>query len=257
MRVGRAVAGAWIFGGALVGLALGAGLEDGPTGTVEGLLEPTELISPVEVRFIPEQQMEPFLEASLGRMNEELERAEAVRNELEARMEQAKAAHLHAEAALEKTRSEILQRRLVALRESATVGQLASQRRALTARSGAARQQVLALKQEAEAARQAWLRAEQEVARIADGTALYSALPPPVEVASAGPDGRFEAKLAPGRYTVAASTRAPDGSSRVWLFWTRVEAGGVRELQLTSGNLAPSECDTCVISPRGPVVHAW
>lgn len=253
-RAGTAVACAWVFGGALVGLALGAGVEDGAWGRIEGKVEPSP-VGPVEVRFLSEAQLSPLLEEKLTRVREELERAEGTRDELLERMERAQAASVAADEALTRARAEILQRRLEVVRSAATVGQMKAQQRALSARSAKARQHASELKKAADAATREWQLADEAVTRLADGSALFKELPQPVTTTTAEVEGRFDTRLWPGKYAVAATTRAADGTTRVWLFWTQVEAGALRTLELTDENVARSKCESCLVSPRGPVVN--
>lgn len=92
-------------------------------------------------------------------------------------------------------------------------------------------------------------RARATALRITGGSFLLAGLPAPVLRTTAGFDGRFEARVPPGRYGLVATARAADGAERRWFLWTRVQANEVETLWLNDENLAGTECGPCIITP--------
>lgn len=240
----------------LVGLALSGCLAgaDSVVGTVEGRLELGGESEPVQVLFLSEAQVAPFLQARLPELRAEFERAEHDRLELKARLDRWREETARADEQLAQSRREILLKRLEVVRTATTNGEMATQRRLLTAQAAGVKQRVSAVRQEAETARREWQRAAEAAARLEDGSVLLPALPRPLLSTTTHADGSFEADLAPGLYAVVASTQGRDGRPRVWLLWARVAADETTELLLSDRNLALSECGACVISPVHTVV---
>ncbi len=239
-----------------VGLALGACLEGNSPllGTVEGQLELGIDLEPVEVMFLTEEQLAPFLQSRLPQVRAEYETAAANREALKTRMELWLAESRHANEAVTTSRADILQRRLEVIRRAVSVKELAVQRRLLTAASAEVRKRAAEMQQQAETARLDSLRADEAARRLEDGSYLLGELPQPLSTTHTQADGRFQAKLAPGRYGVAATAVGADGHKRVWLVWVRIEAGEGTALLLSEHNLAHSRCEACVLAPRDPVV---
>lgn len=240
----------------VVGLALSGCLagEAPVVGTVEGQLELGGESEPVQVLFLSEGQVAPFLQARLPELSSKFERAEHDRLELKARLDRWREERARAEEQLAQSRREILLKRLEVVRTATTNAEMATRRRLLTAQAAGMKQRVSAVRQQAEDARKEWERAAEVAARLEDGSVLLPALPRPLLSTTTHADGSFEADLAPGLYAVVASAQGRDGRPRVWLLWTRVAADETTELQLSERNLALSECGACVISPVHAVV---
>lgn len=224
----------------------------------EGRLELTaevQACGPVEVRFIPEEDLRSFLEVRLSQSRAEVEQQAAERQALKTRVEQWRAEELLAAAELRKHNGEIFQRRLEVVRRAASVGEMDAQRRFLTRQSMLAKRTALEVTQRAAAAQREYEAAELAARQLRDGSFVFRELPAGVGATSLEPGTRSHTALAAGRYAVAAKMIGTDGVVRVWLLWTRVEAGGTRAVVLHEKNLALSKCVDCVISPKSPVVN--
>lgn len=241
--------------GVAVGLALGACLESNAPmwGSVEGQLELGIDLDPVEVMFLSEEQLAPFLQSRLPQVRSEAEKAALNREALRTRMKLWLEESQRAQEEVARSGADILQRRLEVIRRAVSVNEMAVQRRLLTAASAGARKHAFELQQQAEVARRDSLRADEAALRLADGSYFLAELPQPSFSTQTRFDGSFQAKLAPGRYGVAATAIGADGRRRVWLVWVRIEAGEPTAVLLSENNLALSKCESCVLSPE-PIV---
>jgi hypothetical protein len=243
-----------------LGLVSGGCLE-GPSpleSSDEGKVELTaELATPLTVQFIPEAKMALFLEVELSEARAGFENAAFQRSDLKARADQK---NLEAQLAANELRErnfEIFLRRLEVVRRAVSVRELDQQRRALTWQSVLATKRFLDVGQQAAVAQQDWRRSEDAARRLEDGSFLVSVLPSPLLTTTLEPGEDGQARLAPGRYAVAATTLDEEGRTRVWLLWVHVDAGEVARLLLDDENLAFSECSACVISPASPLVERY
>ncbi len=239
-----------------MGLALGACLEGNSPllGNLEGQLELGVDLEPVEVMFLSEEQLAPFLQSRFPRVRSEFETATANREALKPRMELWLHESQRANDEVARSEAEILQRRLEVVRRAVSLKEMAVQRRLLTAASASVRRRATEMQAQAEAARRDSQRADEAARRLADGSFFLAELPLPLFSTHTQADGSFGAKLAPGRYGVAATAFGADGLKRVWLVWVRIEAGEAATVLLSENNLALSECESCVLAPRDPIV---
>ena len=243
--------------GVAVGLALGACLEGTSPllGNVEGQLELGIDLEPVEVMFLTEEQLAPFLQSRLPQVRSEFETTAANREALRTRRDLWLEESQRANDEVVRSGADILQRRLEVIRRAVSVREMAVQRRLLTAASAGVRRRAIEMQQQAEAAHRDSDRADEAARHLADGSFFLAELPQPLFSTHTRADGSFQAKLAPGRYGVAARATGEDGLKRVWLVWVRVEAGEATALLLSEHNLALSQCESCVLAPRDPVVR--
>lgn len=224
----------------------------------EGRLELTAevpVLGPVEVQFIPEEDLKSFLEVRLSQSRAEVEKLAAERQALKTRAEQCRAEEAVAAEQLRKNNGEIFHRRLEVVRRAKTVGEMAAQRRFLTGQSMLAKRTALEVRERAAAAQRDFEAAEEAAQQLRDGSFIFRELPAGTASVSLETGTRSHTTLATGRYALAARALGTDGVMRVWLLWTRVEAGGVRSLVLHEKNLALTECVDCVLSPKSPVVN--
>jgi hypothetical protein len=209
-----------------------------------------ERLGGVEVRFVAEAAMAPFVAARAdqartesGRIRERIERTRAEVVRLAAERDRAEASWRY------KT-DEDLRRRLHlqynppqrpqdyhALQRAFLEDKRASYDRAVAAVTRAEEKE---REQEALAAGTEGYRTG---ARFVDG------LPAPALVVRSDAEGRFEAPLEPGRYAAVAEVPDPGDPRRVsrWLVWVAVGAEGVTSLRLDSANLHGTDCPACVV----------
>ncbi len=246
--------------GVWLGVVLGGCLGEASrlTERTEGKLELTAEVQargPVEVRFIPEEDVKSFLSVRLSQSRSELEQQVAARPKLKSKAEQWRAEEAVAAAQLRRDSGEILLRRLDVVRKAASVGEMDAQRRFLTRQSLMAKRTALEVSKHAAAAQKDYDEAEQAAVQLKDGSFVLRGLPEGVAGTSIDSGTRKQMPLMPGLYAVAAKAIGPDGSARVWLLWTRIEPGGVQTLVLHEKNLVLSQCADCVLSPASPVVN--
>jgi hypothetical protein len=246
--------------GVWLGVVLGGCLGEASrlTERTEGKLELTAEVQargPVEVRFIPEEDVKSFLSVRLSQSRSELEQQVAARPRLKTKVEQWRAEEIIAADQLRRNNGEILLRRLDAVRTAASVGEMDAQRRFLTRQSLLAKRTALEVSQRAAAAQKDYEEAEKAAVQLKDGSFVLRSLPKGVSRTSIESGTRKQLALVPGRYAVAAKAIGPDGTARVWLLWTIIEAGGVSTVVLHDKNLVLSQCADCVLSPASPVVN--
>lgn len=241
----------------LAGLALTACLEGepGPRGQVTGRVALTtpsgdELeLGPTEVLFIPEETMAPFVEGKLAGARAEFQRAQAARDEAQARVNRLAEERRAADHDARTSGAGVRDRALDLQRRQLTPRELGTQRTRLAEQHAASKRRLSELGQRLEEARAELERAREATLRVTDGSFLLVGLPAPAQSTTAGSDGRFEVRVAPGSYAVVATTHAADGAARTWLVWTRVQATGADALWLNNDNLAGTGCGACIITP--------
>lgn len=173
------------------------GCSGGGVGTVHGKLALVPEV--VEISFVPEEELRPFLER---------------RELLRAQLLQLSAQRLEAELECRRATDDSLLRRLELVRSPPALHVLETQKQKLSARSEAAYTHRRALAELTEAARREALR------------------PPPPAALTVGANraGHFEAELPAGRYGVAVKSVRADGRSHTAIGWTEVGEGGSVEL---------------------------
>lgn len=207
----------------------------------------------VEVRFIPEAEMAPFVQARMGealaqldrqrregeRLQAEVRRLQAENDQLNQRWRATMERDLHRRLALQVSRG------LSAPEVHAAQADLVKQKRAAWESARRAARQ-------AEAKEREYLELRKAEPRVRDGTFFLDGLPAAAHAATTDAAGRFEARIRAGRYAVVASAPRPpgEGGTWTWLVWTELRAGLVR-LALTDANLHGTDCPECVVAVGG------
>lgn len=208
----------------------------------------------VEVRFIPEAEMAPFVQARLGealaqverlrregeRLGEEVRRLQAENDRLNQRWRATMERDLHRRLALQVSRD------LSARQVQAAQADLVRQKRAAWDGAQRAARQAEAKEREVMDLRRAQLR-------FRDGSYFLEGLPAAAHAATTDAAGRFETRLGAGRYAVVASAPRPpsEGGAWTWLVWAEVGPARAGRLALTDANLHGTDCPECVVAVGG------
>ncbi|HEY7725239.1 MAG TPA: hypothetical protein VH880_07890 [Anaeromyxobacteraceae bacterium] len=207
----------------------------------------------VEVRFIPEADMAPFVSARMEEARRQLDRLRREGEQLRAEVERLRAENDLLNQRWKATTDRDLRRRLeLQFSRDLTARDIQSAHAELVKRKKAAWERAVKAARAAEAKEREYLALRRVAPLLAEGPFFLEGLPPAVQAVKTDAEGRFQARLGSGRYAVVASAARPpaEGGSYTWLVWKSV--GSSREqVSLTSANLHGTDCAECVVAVRG------
>lgn len=209
---------------------------------------------PMEVRFVPEAQMAPFVSARIEEARRQLDRLRREGDRLRAEVERLRAENDRLNQRWKATTDRDLRHRLeLQFRPDLSPRDIQAAHADLVRKKRAAWERAVAAARQAEVKEREYLSLRKVAPLLTEGTFFLEGLPPAAQTVRTDPAGRFEARLASGRYAVVASAArpAPESGSYTWLVWKTVGARGPERVALTAANLHGTDCAECVVSLEG------
>lgn len=201
----------------------------------------TRAVAGADVLFVPEEAMRPFVVARLEVARSGLAALQAEREQARRRREALLAEADRTNREWKAANESELRRRLEAQVRPprGAEGVRAIHRRLLAEKQASWAQAGAAARRSDEAEREV-RSLELRAGRYREGAFFLEGLPTPARAVRTDADGRFGARLAPGRYAVVATGEAHRGAAVeavIWLVWADVGAPEARSLALTGANL--------------------
>jgi hypothetical protein len=209
----------------------------------------------VEVRFVGEAAMGPFMERRLEEGRREAEKSRQTRERLSDEVARLGVEKDRAEAAWRYKIEEDLRRRLeLQFRPPARVEDYHATRRAHLADKRAAYDRAVRAVARAEATERLLEEEVRAASRFRSAGFLTEGHPPPTLTVHTDEAGRFEAALPPGRYAVVARATAPwdPPVDYDWLLWVDVTREGDTRVSLRTANLHGTGCPDCIVPVAEP-----